>query len=50
MRVTISRLFGANGEEEELIRCFDNLLEATRLIFVTSKWRLRAFCVFWVSL
>ena len=50
MRGILSRLFGLQGEEEELMHDFESLLKVARLIFVTSQWPLRAFCVFWVSL
>ncbi|KAL9630936.1 MAG: hypothetical protein Q9164_006165 [Protoblastenia rupestris] len=48
MRGDLSRLFGLQGEEQELMHGFDSLLKVARLILITSKWPLRAFCVFWL--
>lgn len=45
----IKHLIGPQGEEEELIDHFDSLLKVTKLIGVTSTWRLRLFCIAWVS-
>lgn len=40
---------GRSQEEVELIGNFDSLLKVARLSWVASHWRLRIFCIFWVS-
>ncbi|KAI4220278.1 MAG: hypothetical protein L6R36_007733 [Xanthoria steineri] len=49
MHGTLSRRFGLQGAEAELMHGFESLLKVARLMFLTPKWSLRAFCLFWLS-
>lgn len=50
MHGILSRRFGLQGAEEELMHGFESLLKVARLMFLTPKWSLRVFCLFWVGL
>ena len=49
MQERIKGLFKSQEEEKELIDDFDSLLKVVRLTYVTTHWRLRLFCIIWVS-
>ncbi|KAL9009880.1 MAG: hypothetical protein Q9173_005127 [Seirophora scorigena] len=45
----LSQTFASSGEEKELILELDSLLKVVRLIIISPKWSLRAFCIFWLA-
>ena len=48
MQWKLLHLFQPRKEDKELIKDFDSLLKVVRLLFVTSSWGLRIFCLLWV--
>lgn len=49
MKGTILRLFDLQEEDKKLAQNFDSLLQVVQLTWVTRNWRLRLFCIVWVS-
>ncbi|KAL8962600.1 MAG: hypothetical protein Q9193_001015 [Seirophora villosa] len=45
----LSQAFASTGEEKELILEMDSLLKVVRLIIISPKWSIRAFCIFWLT-
>ncbi|KAI4182460.1 MAG: hypothetical protein LQ348_004848 [Seirophora lacunosa] len=45
----LSQTFASSGEEKELILGLDSLLKVVRLIIISPKWSIRAFCIFWLA-
>ncbi|KAI4118966.1 MAG: hypothetical protein LQ345_001048 [Seirophora villosa] len=45
----LCQTFASSGEEKELILELDSLLKVVRLIVVSHKWSIKAFCIFWLA-